>query len=1133
MSSKKKLYDIYRFSFAKLLEYGTIDKQNGILIVDKLCNENAIDRKGSCQLFVQTLKALNISDNPATFKKIFVNIDFSDFVKNNGNITEELAKIPNGIKLYIDKEEIHFLDFHKSNSMSKKSCVYYINEKYKSIIEPRITFNMNKGKVILSKWQAYAGLSISDATILEGFKLSEDEVVIIPDDEQVSYVECVTAISAPLLITILNTLKDNLNKLIIPSHNNLNFNEFINSLKDTKSKEKDKVIYYFKKIKSYVSSKDFTRIKSIDSKQNKINFNKKHIAKILDNFIDFENQQIRELLDIINEILKEYTDFEKMEQEDAIANSYPFKDKVVYWEKFHVYDYPITINKFDGQGLIDLKYAKQINDYLSETEINYSNEDAIDDLDSLDFDEKYDIQKGYSYQIRLPFIKGMVHACDFKKFFQEHNINFIYGNTYDDTIPYKKYDINKIKLILTESQFKASRVIKNIDKLKNETHISAFFRIMNEYDYELAISNLVPKEDNNVNLNYQFVSTLPFDHDELNNLINDNKKAYEIATSDHGLAKKICRANTNEKSIYKSNSDFYFSTKKFIEQKNKEILSLSKRLLRIKIESPGYRKIICADLLDLLYFSVHHLSREKYNLPILSKNEFYAPNTLLKNIDKCILLRNPHYSRNEIGVLSPINDEKDDERIKYFKHLSGIIMVNPLSLVAERLGGADYDGDQIVLIANKNLEKTINNLLDENNNFKYPVIIIPNTQSSRVDYNYLNVITCFDNTFSSKVGLISNNAFHKSFIEYANDNNDKDEKMPIYTILSGLEIDSAKKGVKPYLIKTSDNKLAKLFLDFNKHLDEINPNLILFKNKIAANKDEHVLFKVANDIYSFIETNPQYELTKHSSLRDKVTEIDDDLLKAFAIKHIYNNFNIKINNINAYLFKHKIKNQRSSSIFDNINHILYKKGVSDYKDQIFNALGSENPTSTLSTYAKSKIKFHYLFDVDERKDFIKYKLGFSNIPAEILDILCDFSNDGCYLLYLELLFIKMIDSEYAANIAKYYGEFIKNTRLDRKNMLKYNSNISAKEFYYVTKYIKEIKELFAQQLNFNEKLTYRQNIEKSKQELYTILQNEANQLKYQSCLSLIENLSEDSIVFDVFDNKILTALLEDEVIIDG
>lgn len=107
-----------------------------------------------------------------------------------------------------------------------------------------------------------------------------------------------------------------------------------------------------------------------------------------------------------------------------------------------------------------------------------------------------------SFQIRLPFLKGVIHSCDFKSFFKEHNITKIKGYYAQGKTRY--YDVDNLKLILTKSQFKASSFVKYM-----KFTIDDYFGLLEKYGYHLGISGVEPKVKNAVKLCYQFLSTLP------------------------------------------------------------------------------------------------------------------------------------------------------------------------------------------------------------------------------------------------------------------------------------------------------------------------------------------------------------------------------------------------------------------------------------------------------------------------------------------------------------------------------------------------------------------------------------------------------------------------------------------------
>lgn len=84
-------------------------------------------------------------------------------------------------------------------------------------------------------------------------------------------------------------------------------------------------------------------------------------------------------------------------------------------------------------------------------------------------------------------------------------------------------------------------------------------------------------------------------------------------------------------------------------------------------------------------------------------NSFYAPKAAYEQPETCTLLRSPHIARNEEILLRPYGKE-EALRKYYLGHLSDVVMVDAEMYAAERLGGADYDGDMIKTIADPRAE---------------------------------------------------------------------------------------------------------------------------------------------------------------------------------------------------------------------------------------------------------------------------------------------------------------------------------------------------------------------------------------------------------------------------------------------
>lgn len=157
--------------------------------------------------------------------------------------------------------------------------------------------------------------------------------------------------------------------------------------------------------------------------------------------------------------------------------------------------------------------------------------------------------------------------------------------------------------------------------------------------------------------------------------------------------------------------------------------------------------------------------------------------------------------------LSEFGREKNIRKY-YLGHLTDVVMVDASMLAAERLGGADYDGDMIKTIADPLLNECVKrnyefDSLDNRDNL--PLLYIPAEEPVIRDANdwHDRFVTVRD-TFSSRVGQICNAAFDRSIVAY-DENSDSEERKrcreetETLAILTGLEIDSAKSGVKPEL----------------------------------------------------------------------------------------------------------------------------------------------------------------------------------------------------------------------------------------------------------------------------------------------------------------------------------------------
>ena len=192
------------------------------------------------------------------------------------------------------------------------------------------------------------------------------------------------------------------------------------------------------------------------------------------------------------------------------------------------------------------------------------------------------------------------------------------------------------------------------------------------------------------------------------------------------------------------------------------------------------------------------------------ESAFYAPRAAYEHGPVCTLLRNPHIARNEEIQLA-VYDRKDNMRHRYLGQLSDVVMVDSHTLAAQRLGGADYDGDLIKTIADPLLNQCVQRNYDSyqpdplTNEQNLPLLYIPEAEPLLGDAeDWQARFETVRNAFSSRVGQISNAAFDRSVVAYNESLTEEQrrrcrEETETLAILTGLEIDSAKSGVRPDL----------------------------------------------------------------------------------------------------------------------------------------------------------------------------------------------------------------------------------------------------------------------------------------------------------------------------------------------
>ena len=629
----------------------------------------------------------------------------------------------------------------------------------------------------------------------------------------------------------------------------------------------------------------------------------------------------------------------------------------------------------------------------------------------------------------MPYIKGVVHKVDFAALLSELEVPFIvdmWGN---------KYNPADVDIILTDSMFKGLKWMTD-----NDLSWAEYLERCKRYNHALYVSGKDKIEvQDTTELNYQFLNTLSITDDEFRpkDLPLGFKGSPEY-DSRHWITK------TTETEYYSLVADNAARRRYFIDELSEDLTDnrrkfraelIKKNALFIdepiyarelkdraenllgkyamgKLLVAGDNRYLSDDLLRLIAYMVKEAVGDGVAYSLLEKefisdNFMYAPQPNYEKSDYYTILRSPHIARNEEVLVKPMVPGKLRE--KYFSHLSYVIMVDSRSLIPERLGGADFDGDMVKTIADPLVNKCVMRSSTE-----LPLLKIPTEQPLIADANdwYERFITV-KNTFSSRVGQISNAALSRGIIAY--DENTADEEKERYyhevetlAILTGLEIDSAKSGVKPDLSEYIEKKNTRrsLFLRYKAIVGsddghkwyELSKNARLKKyfesidwNGVSSNLEklpylaymleretETVTVRPVSDeqLFTFAQT-PDWKDTINTEMLTRVAELIKDYETALnRVRHI----------------KHISTDMKRKG---DIYRILFARGQEkDYTvDELYSAFDTMLPQQIRKArLILDEVKWH-LVPSEERTNIL-YTICRTGSLYDYLDIFCDFRNGG-------------------------------------------------------------------------------------------------------------------------------------------
>jgi len=685
----------------------------------------------------------------------------------------------------------------------------------------------------------------------------------------------------------------------------------------------------------------------------------------------------------------------------------------------------IEVTEFDGEGLISTELSNQIDIAYCDKHIHHS------------------------FQIRMPYIKGVVHEVDFKALFFELDVPYII-DIWD-----KKHPVNEVDVILTKSMFKGFGWMT-----ENGLSFSQYLDRCKKYRHALYISGFGQAEaDEYTELNYQFLTTaalksdefrpadlpLGWDHspesDSRHWITKVTETAFYNITANlekriQYFTDEVKKENTSKRDMALvkiiTKNPLFIAEPIYAKELDSRAQTLLKQYSLGRLLISGDNRYLSGDLMrfiKMLVKTVSDTDDQYMGVVVRLENECYnsttayAPGAVYTENDRYTLLRNPHIARNEEAAVLP-PDFIGPLRQRYLSHLNYVIMVDSRTLIPERLGGADFDGDMIKTISDPLLNACIARNYRDNDYdpFNYrssiPLLKIPSATTLIRDANDWQArFETVRSTFSTRIGQICNAAFDRSIVAYDENSSDEErerlrEDTEMLEILTGLEIDSVKSGIKPDLSDYLNHKPVSRspFLKYKAIVgDDENREWYELTKKEQLDKFFNSIDW--DTVSSNVEKLPYLaKMLEEHTPKIKAKPAKDSELFLFAAKPGWQD-NLSAESV-EYMrtliedYEEVLKRIRISRIehksmtrHSDIERILYARGQENTftADELYGVL-NDCPAEHVARYRRNlTVQKWHLMNQKQREDFLFTVLPY-NIDEKYTELFADFRFGGCRVL---------------------------------------------------------------------------------------------------------------------------------------
>lgn len=383
--------------------------------------------------------------------------------------------------------------------------------------------------------------------------------------------------------------------------------------------------------------------------------------------------------------------------------------------------------------------------------VGFLDVETFEKLETLLYGNAPNHRKLCAFQIRLPWLKGLLVKVDFTSYWKEKGAGDLFiTDVFNQRRQWLGEDGSpKLRAVFTKSMFKGYKYFKNL--CNSGEAWQEYFRRLEEYEAAVVIAGTDSPEDSTSHLNYQFLTSLGLSHAQTQSLVKEQLEeitnlyhktdltreelehlmkllfpgqTYEDPTEEvtETQAEEASEENTDDADPEDSDPDDLsfdgvrcsalcknpglLASAYFRRQANALLHNRVLELSRGRFAVAGDVRYAIPDLkavLDWLY-DRKIMQRTKGAVRSVINSgaglgSYYAPGTSTpwQPDSRVCVLRNPHYAPAECVILSPMPEVEKQSYDHFFGHLTGCAMIP--ALCAASLNGADFDGDRIHLVS--------------------------------------------------------------------------------------------------------------------------------------------------------------------------------------------------------------------------------------------------------------------------------------------------------------------------------------------------------------------------------------------------------------------------------------------------